>query len=36
MNDKRWEKIPKILETPKEGGTAKDIENLKLLRSLVK
>ncbi|MGB2981890.1 MAG: deoxyribonuclease IV [Candidatus Zixiibacteriota bacterium] len=36
MNDKRWEKIPKILETPKEGGTAKDIENLKVLRSLVK
>jgi deoxyribonuclease-4 len=36
MNDKRWEKIPKILETPKEGGTAKDIENLKLLRNLVK
>jgi deoxyribonuclease-4 len=36
MNDKRWEKIPKILETPKEGGTAKDIENLKLLRKLVK
>jgi deoxyribonuclease-4 len=36
MNDKRWEKIPKILETPKEGGTAKDIKNLKVLRSLVK
>jgi len=36
MNDKRWEKIPKILETPKEGGTARDIENLNLLRSLVK
>jgi deoxyribonuclease-4 len=36
MNDKRWEKIPKILETPKEGGTAKDIENLNLLRNLVK
>ena len=36
MNDRRWEKIPKILETPKEGGTAKDIENLNLLRSLVK
>ncbi|UCB52280.1 MAG: deoxyribonuclease IV [Candidatus Zixiibacteriota bacterium] len=35
MNDKRWEKIPKILETPKEGGTGKDIENLNLLRSLV-
>ena len=36
MNDRRWEKVPKILETPKEGGTAKDIENLSLLRSLVK
>jgi deoxyribonuclease-4 len=36
MNDKRWEKIPKILETPKEGGTARDIENLSVLRSLVK
>ena len=36
MNDKRWEKIPKILETPKEGGNAKDIENLNLLRSLVR
>jgi deoxyribonuclease-4 len=35
MNDKRWENIPKILETPKEGGTAKDIQNLKVLRSLV-
>jgi deoxyribonuclease-4 len=36
MNDKRWEKIPKILETPKEGGTEKDSKNLKMLRSLVK
>jgi len=36
MNDKRWENIPKILETPKEGGTAKDIKNLSVLRSLVK
>jgi deoxyribonuclease-4 len=36
MNDQRWEKIPKILETPKEEGTAKDIRNLKVLRSLVK
>jgi hypothetical protein len=24
------------LETPKEGGTAKDIKNLSVLRSLVK
>jgi deoxyribonuclease-4 len=36
MNDQRWEKTPKILETPKEGGTAKDVKNLKVLRSLVK
>ena len=36
MNDQRWEKIPKILETPKEGGTAKDVKNLSALRSLVK
>ncbi len=36
MNDRRWEKVPKILETPKEGGTARDIKNLKVLRSLVK
>ncbi|MGB8657806.1 MAG: deoxyribonuclease IV [Candidatus Zixiibacteriota bacterium] len=36
MNDPRWEKTLKILETPKEGGTAKDIRNLRVLRSLVK
>ena len=36
MNDKRWEKIPKILETPKEGGTTRDIKNLNVLKSLVK
>lgn len=36
MNDKRWKKIPKILETPKEGGTAKDIKNLSVLRGLAK
>lgn len=36
MTDKRWEKVPKILETPKEGGTAKDKENLNLLRSLTR
>jgi deoxyribonuclease-4 len=36
MNDKRWEKIPKILETPKEEGTGKDIRNLDVLRSLVR
>lgn len=36
MNDERWEKVPKILETPKEGGTERDIKNLKTLRRLVK
>jgi deoxyribonuclease-4 len=36
MTDNRWEKVPKILETPKEGGTAKDEENLNLLRSLAR
>jgi len=36
MNDKRWEKIPKILETPKGEGAARDIKNLNLLKSLVK
>jgi deoxyribonuclease-4 len=35
MNDKRWEQVPKILETPKEGGTERDIKNLKVLRHLV-
>jgi deoxyribonuclease-4 len=36
MNDSRWEKIPKILETPKEGGTEKDQKNLNVLRKLAK
>lgn len=36
VNDKRLEKIPMILETPKEEDLKEDIENLKLLRSLVK
>jgi deoxyribonuclease-4 len=36
MNDERWEKIPKILETPKEEGTEKDLKNLSTLRSLIK
>ncbi len=34
LNDPRFEKVPKILETPKEGDM--DKKNLKLLRSLVK
>lgn len=36
MNDKRLQKIPKILETPKGDELLEDIENLKVLRSLVK
>ncbi len=36
MNDKRLVKIPKILETPKGEELLEDIENLKILRSLVK
>ncbi len=36
MNDDRFEKVPKIIETPKEGGMAKDKKNLRVLRSLVK
>ncbi|MEE8403949.1 MAG: deoxyribonuclease IV [candidate division Zixibacteria bacterium] len=35
VNDKRLEKIPMILETPKEEELKEDIENLKVLRSLV-
>ncbi len=36
VNDKRLKKIPMILETPKEEELKEDIENLKVLRSLVK
>jgi deoxyribonuclease-4 len=36
MNDSRWEKVPKILETPKEEGVVRNTKNLNLLRSLVK
>ncbi len=36
MNDTRWEDVPKILETPKEEGTEKDLKNLGTLRSLIK
>ena len=36
VNDKRLKKIPMILETPKGEDLAEDIENLKVLRSLVK
>ena len=36
MNDKRLEHIPKILETPKGKEHLEDIENLKVLRSLIR
>ena len=36
MNDKRIAKVPKILETPKGKEQLEDIENLKILRSLIK
>jgi deoxyribonuclease-4 len=36
VNDKRLKKIPMILETPKGEELTEDIENLKVLRSLVK
>ncbi len=36
VNDKNLEKVPMILETPKTEELTEDIENLKLLRSLVK
>ncbi|MFH1374737.1 MAG: deoxyribonuclease IV [bacterium] len=35
VNDRRLESIPMILETPKGEDLAEDIENLKVLRSLV-
>jgi len=36
VNDKRLKNVPMILETPKEDDLTEDIENLKVLRSLVK
>ncbi|MEJ2105394.1 MAG: deoxyribonuclease IV [Ignavibacteriaceae bacterium] len=36
MNDKRLIKIPKILETPKGKEQLEDLENLKILKSLIK
>jgi endonuclease IV len=36
MNDKRWENIPKILETPKKDDKLKlDKMNLETLRGLI-
>jgi deoxyribonuclease-4 len=36
MNDKRFAGIPKILETPKSEDLHEDVENLEVLRALVK
>jgi deoxyribonuclease-4 len=36
MNDDRFKAIPKILETPKEPEMKEDVENMKVLRSLVR
>jgi len=36
VNDKRLKKVPMILETPKGDDLKDDIENLKVLRGLVK
>jgi len=36
VNDKRLSKVPMILETHKEEDLKEDIENLKVLRGLVK
>ena len=36
MNDKRFINIPKILETPKSDDLHEDVENLRVLRGLVK
>jgi len=35
LNDRRFNRIPKILETPKGPDLKEDIENLKVLRSLI-
>ena len=36
MNDPRFAEHPMVLETPKEKNLKEDIENLKILRSLIK
>jgi deoxyribonuclease-4 len=35
MRDRRFRKIPKVLETPKSKDLAEDVENLKTLRGLI-
>jgi deoxyribonuclease-4 len=34
MRDRRFRKIPKVLETPKGKDLREDVENLRMLRSL--
>lgn len=36
LNDKRFAKVPMVIETPKGAGLDEDRENLKLLRGLIK
>jgi len=36
MNDERFIHIPKILETPKSNDLHEDVENMRVLRGLVK
>ncbi len=36
MGDRRFRKIPKVLETPKGKDLAEDVENMKMLRGLIK
>ncbi len=36
MRDRRFRKVPKVLETPKGPELMEDVENIKMLRSLVK
>ena len=35
MRDRRFRKIPKVLETPKEKNLAEDVMNMKTLRGLL-
>jgi len=35
MRDRRFERIPKVLETPKGKDLREDVENLKTLRGLL-
>jgi deoxyribonuclease-4 len=35
MRDRRFRKIPKVLETPKEKNLAEDVVNMKTLRALL-